>query len=58
MSCLGVEDFSFVVWYFLKSYHAMKSVEGGNAESVRLRSKLSESVYGDSGSKSNHVLKV
>jgi hypothetical protein len=36
----------------------MKSVEGGTAESVRLRNKLRESVCGLSGFNSNPVLNV
>lgn len=41
-----------------KSYYAMKSVEGGTAESVRLRNKLRESVCGLRGFNSNPVLNV
>lgn len=44
--------------FWRKSYYAMKGVEGGTAESVRLRNNLSESVFVNSGSESRSVFVV
>ena len=41
-----------------KSYYAMKGVEGGTSESVRLRNNLSGSVSVNSGSESRSVFVV